>query len=109
MDLNPLLDDVAQWRLTSNGWQRVDEALVLLDEAMESGDEERVREGMTALVLAGPRRAGKRVDDTMDQPARHPASARTRDLANRLLRRIGPPQRDAPDSAPSGRDDDATA
>jgi hypothetical protein len=109
MDLTLLLDDVVHWTLTSNGWQRVDDALRLLDGALERGDEQQIRQGKTALVLAGPRRAGRGLHDMLDQPSRYPASAQTRDLANRLLHRLGRSAPSTPDPAAPRNDDDETA
>jgi len=108
MDLATLLDDVTRWRLTNCGWQRVDDALLLLDEALGAGDEEHIRQATTALILAGPRRAGQGVNEAMDQPPRQPTSARTQDLVNRLLHRLGRHNPDAPRPAPQHRDGDDT-
>jgi hypothetical protein len=89
VDLAWLLEDVVCWTLTDDGWQRVDDALLRLDYALGAGDEAQIGQETTALMLAGPRRAGRGVDDSMDRALRQPAPARTRDLVNMLVHRLG--------------------
>ncbi|MCW6006543.1 hypothetical protein K1W54_18450 [Micromonospora sp. CPCC 205371] len=106
MDLTQLLDDVARWKLTDRGWRRVDDILLLLDDALGADEREGVRRSMTALVLAGPRRASQGVNEAMDKPPRQPAPARTVDLVNRLLHRLGHADPDPAASGSARRDDD---
>lgn len=107
MDRLRMLDDVACWTLTADGWHRVDDALRQLEEALDRGDEDRINQCTTALILAGPRRTGRGVNDTMDRRSRQPAPTQTRDLVNRLVHRLG---RDGtPDQSAPNRDDDETA
>ncbi|GAA2768748.1 hypothetical protein GCM10010103_77910 [Streptomyces paradoxus] len=84
-----LLKSVAVWELPESGWGRVDEALGLLDLALDGRTELLARaEGM--LMMAGPRRAEKGLADVLDTRRPQPVPAPTRELANRLLRQLGP-------------------
>jgi hypothetical protein len=106
VDLPWLLGDAVHWTLTADTWQRVDEALRQLDDALDAGDQHRVDQCITVLLLAGPRRTGRGVDDSLDDPPRRPVPAQTRDLINRLVHRLGLPA--TPAGSTPAREDDAT-
>lgn len=100
-DLVALLEDALQWHMPEAGWDRVESAAALLDQALD-GDGD-VHRTTAALMLAGPRRVGSGLEDTLNEPAPTPVPDRTRELLNKLIERIG--------AAPTGDgpgDDDAT-
>ncbi|MEV4450866.1 MULTISPECIES: CATRA system-associated protein [Streptomyces] len=96
-----LLESVVVWELPESRWRRVDEALGLLDLALDGRTELLHRaEGM--LIMAGPRRVEKGLADVLDTQRPKQVSEPTRELVNRLLRRLGPPSADSEAGGESG-------
>lgn len=97
-----LLDSVLRWEMTDAGWHRVDEALAVLTAAIGARDPAAARSAVAALVLSGPQRTGTGLHDALTAPPRRRVPARTTDVVNRLLHRIGLPP--APEGGGSGGD-----
>jgi hypothetical protein len=107
-----LVGAVLQWRLQSAEWEPVEELLADLDEALDREDWSSAQLAVTELVLIGPRRTSRGLDDGLE---RRPPSDSARDVVNRLLHRLGRPPRpedppvdgDTTAGRPSGGGDDA--
>jgi hypothetical protein len=83
-----MIEDVLSWTLTDDRWTLVEAALSKLVEAVDAGDRAEIGRLTTVLMLSGPRRIGRGVNES-DQPPRKSASPRVRDLVNRLVDRLG--------------------
>ncbi|WP_420709224.1 CATRA system-associated protein [Streptomyces sp. AS58] len=83
-----LLESVVLWELPERGWRRVDAALGLLDLAL-GGRGELLPRAEGELLMAGPRRVRKGLADVLDAQRPRQVPEPTRELVNRLLRRLG--------------------
>jgi hypothetical protein len=89
------IEAVLGWQLQHDEWKSVEELLADLDQAVIRSDWEFARVVAIELMLIGPIRAGRGLDDGLE---RIPPSQGIQDVVNRLLHRLGrPPKPEARD------------
>ncbi|MEU6590543.1 CATRA system-associated protein [Streptomyces sp. NPDC046881] len=83
-DAVDVLDDLLQWQLTAERWERVEALVRSLDQALVEGDGDALRAATAELELAGPVRITR-----IGSKALIPVPEKTRDRANRLVHTLG--------------------
>ncbi|MFJ4525587.1 CATRA system-associated protein [Streptomyces sp. NPDC088810] len=83
-DAVDVLDDLLQWQLTAERWERVEALVRSLDQALAAGDGDALRAATAELELAGPVRITR-----IGTKSLIPVPEKTRDRANRLVHTLG--------------------
>jgi hypothetical protein len=92
-----VLDATRRWHLTPSGWARLDEALGLLEAAVDDADTAGVRRALAIVSLCGPARVSRSLSPQQPpEPAQTPAPPATLEIINRIVRTIAP-RREEPD------------
>jgi hypothetical protein len=94
-DALDVLNDLLEWRLAPQRWERVEQIVDSLVEAIAAGDGDALREATAELELAGPVRI-TRIGSTPLLPA----PERVRDRANHLVHSLGSASRE-PSAGPA--------
>ncbi|MEJ3744398.1 hypothetical protein WEI85_14020 [Actinomycetes bacterium KLBMP 9797] len=106
-ELRATVEDAVGGARDEDGWARVDRALALVDESLRGGTGD-WRRGRNALFAELHGRALRGLHHSLPEPDAKPAPPPTRELANRLLHRLGlPPAPPPPPPSPSPAADDA--
>jgi hypothetical protein len=79
-----VLGDLLEWQLAPQRWERVEQIVVAMAEALAAGDADGLREATAELELAGPVRVTR-----IGATPLVPAPERVRDRANHLVHSLG--------------------
>jgi len=94
-----VLTDVPEWQLVPQRWERVEQIVDVLGEALAGGDIAAVREATAELQLAGPVRVTR-----IGVTPLVPVPERVRDRANHLVHSLGPTPRQSSGPVDSSRE-----
>jgi hypothetical protein len=98
-DALDVLNDLLEWQLAAQRWERVERIVDALAEALAAGDADALREATAELEVAGPVRITR-----IGATPQIPAPERVRDVANHLVHVLGgaPPPPVAPPTDSTG-------
>ena len=88
----------SSWRLPDSAWARVQQALTLIEDAVDRRDEAGLQRGFGALTLCGPTRVATRMTARIETVPTSPTPDGVVELINRIVHALETP--DEPDPAP---------
>jgi hypothetical protein len=93
-----ILRVASSWRLPESAWARVQEALALIEEAVDRRDAAELARGFGVLTSCGPTRVANRVTARIEAVPTSPAPDEVVELINRMVHALELP--DEPDHGP---------